>query len=168
MALSSVPHEIRRMFDTLDENGDGTLTLQEISCFLNRLEIQLTEEELKCLVMGVSHTQDDSLTFDEFVGLYQSVLHESSTSTSTDSNEEYQDLCLMEAFKVYELNEDGYISSSELQQVLCNLGLIEQGEICLEDCMKMIRRYDENLDGLIGFSEFKNMMTIKPGGVLNP
>ncbi|GLJ13332.1 hypothetical protein SUGI_0210350 [Cryptomeria japonica] len=165
MALSSVPHEIRRLFDTLDENGDGTLTLHEISCFLNKLGIQLTEDELKCLVMGVSHTQDGSLTFDEFVGLYQSVLHESSTSTSTDSNGESQDLCLMEAFKVYDLNEDGYISSSELHQVLCNLGLIERAENCLEDCQRMIRRYDENLDGLIDFSEFKNMMTIKPNDV---
>ncbi|GLJ13341.1 hypothetical protein SUGI_0210440 [Cryptomeria japonica] len=161
MALSSVPHEIRRMFDTLDENGDGTLTLHEISCFLNKLGIQLTEDELKCLVMGVSHTQHGSLTFDEFVGLYQYVLHES----STDSNEECQDLCLMEAFKVYDLNEDGYISSSELQRVLSNLGLIERAENCLEDCQRMIRRYDENLDGLIDFSEFKNMMTIKPNDV---
>ncbi|GLJ13330.1 hypothetical protein SUGI_0210330 [Cryptomeria japonica] len=127
MALSSVPHETRRMFDTLDENGDGKLSLHEITCFLNKLGIHLTEEELKCLVMAASHSEDSSLTFDEFVELYQSVLDESSSSTSTSSNEGSQDLCLMEAFKVYNLDEDGYISSSEIQRVLSNLGLIEQG-----------------------------------------
>ncbi|GLJ13343.1 hypothetical protein SUGI_0210460 [Cryptomeria japonica] len=161
MALSSVPHEIRRMFDTLDDNGDGRLSLHEITCFLNKLGIHLTEEELKCTVMAVSHSEDSSLTFDEFVELYQSVLDESSARTITGSNEESQDLCLMEAFKVYDLDEDGYISSSELQQVLSNLGLIEQGRHYLEDCERMICRFDENSDGLIDFSEVKNMMTTK-------
>ncbi|GLJ13347.1 hypothetical protein SUGI_0210500 [Cryptomeria japonica] len=162
MALSSVPNELRRMFDSLNQNDDGFLTLHEINCFLNKLGIQLTEEELKCLLMGISQRQDYSLTFDEFVRLYQSLLDESSPSTSTGSNEECQDLCLMEAFKVYDLNDDGYISSSELHQVLCNLGLIEQGGHCLEDCQRMICRYDGNLDGFIDFSEFKKMMVIDP------
>ncbi|GLJ13337.1 hypothetical protein SUGI_0210400 [Cryptomeria japonica] len=102
MALSSVPHETRRMFDTLDKNGDGKLSLHEITCFLNKLGIHLTEEELKCMVMVVSHSEDSSITFDEFVELYQSVLDESSSSTSTGSNEGSQDLSLMKAFKVYE------------------------------------------------------------------
>ncbi|GLJ13333.1 hypothetical protein SUGI_0210360 [Cryptomeria japonica] len=161
MALSSVHNETRRMFDTLDENGDGRLSLREINCFLNKLGIHLTEEELKCMVMAVSHSEDSSLTFDEFVELYQSVLDKSSSSTSTSGNEESQDLCLMEAFKVYDLDEDGYISSSELQRVLSNLGLIEQGRHYLEDCQRMICRFDDNFDGLMDFSEFKNMMTTK-------
>ncbi|GLJ13344.1 hypothetical protein SUGI_0210470 [Cryptomeria japonica] len=165
MALSSVPHETLRMFETMDKNGDGKLSLHEIDCFLSKLGIHLTEEELKCMVMVVSHGEDRSLTFDEFVELYQSVMDESSFSTSTGSNKEGQDLCLMEAFKVYDLNEDGYISSSELQRVLSNLGLIEQGRHYLEDCQRMICRFDENLDGLIDFSEFKNMMTTNPEGI---
>ncbi|GLJ13339.1 hypothetical protein SUGI_0210420 [Cryptomeria japonica] len=115
MALSSVHNETRRMFDTLDENGDGRLSLREINCFLKKLGIHLTEEELKCMVMAVSHSEDSSLTFDEFVELYQSVLDESSSSTSSGSSEgSQQDLCLMEAFNVYDLDEDGHISSSEL------------------------------------------------------
>ncbi|GLJ13346.1 hypothetical protein SUGI_0210490 [Cryptomeria japonica] len=154
MALPSVPNELRRVFESINQNGDGILTLHEIICFLNKLGMHLTEEQLNCLLMGISHRQDGSLTFDEFVGLYQSVLDERSYSTSSGSNEGSQDLCLMEAFKVNDLNEDGYIFSSELQQVLCNLGLIEQGENCLENCQRMICRYDENLDGLIDFAKF--------------
>ena len=75
--LSAIPNEIRRIFDTLDKNGDGILTFQEINCFFKNLGIHLTQEELNCLVMVVSKSQDDvSLTFDEFVGLYQSLAFE--------------------------------------------------------------------------------------------
>ncbi|KAH9313841.1 hypothetical protein KI387_022468, partial [Taxus chinensis] len=137
------------MFDTMDENGDGRLTLRELSFFLNKLGICLTEDELNCLVMGVSSSEDGSLTFDEFVGLYQSVVEGSIEEDDDD---------LMEAFKIYDLNEDGYISSPELEQVLCRLGLMERGGDYVEECRKMISRYDSNSDGVIDFSEFKNMM----------
>ncbi|GLJ13349.1 hypothetical protein SUGI_0210520 [Cryptomeria japonica] len=155
MALSSVPEEISRMFYSLDENGDGRLSGHEISCFLNKLGISLSERELKCLGMSTSQNENGSLSFDEFVVLYQSVMGESSKSIS---NKELEDE-LKEAFKIYDTNEDGYISCAELQQVLCRLGLMEKGSHCVEECQKMICRYDSNSDGLIDFSEFKSMMT---------
>ena len=62
---------------------------------------------------------------------------------------------LMEAFKVYDMNNDGFISSTELQQVLCNLGFMEGEEVA--NCQKMICRYDSDSNGLLDFFEFKNI-----------
>ncbi|XP_059063545.1 calmodulin-like protein 2 [Cryptomeria japonica] len=155
MAFSSVPEEISKMFYSLDENGDGRLSGHEIICFLNKLGISLSKRELKCLGMSTSQNEDGSLSFDEFVVLYQSVMGESSKNIS---NKELDDE-LKEAFKIYDTTEDGYISCAELQQVLCRLGLMEKGGHCVEECQKMICRYDLNSDGLIDFSEFKSMMT---------
>ncbi|EYU32485.1 hypothetical protein MIMGU_mgv1a017161mg [Erythranthe guttata] len=64
---------------------------------------------------------------------------------------------LSKAFKVFDLNGDGYITCDELQSVLSRLGLWEKRSG--QDCKDMIRVYDENLDGVLDFEEFKNMMS---------
>lgn len=63
---------------------------------------------------------------------------------------------IKEAFDVFDKNKDGYIDASELQNVLCSLGLEKGSEV--EECKKMIRAVDENGDGLIDFSEFVKFM----------
>ncbi|KAI8024217.1 putative calcium-binding protein CML46 [Camellia lanceoleosa] len=61
-----------------------------------------------------------------------------------------------EAFDVFDENRDGFIDATELQRVLCVLGLNEVSE--LEDCRRMISGFDENGDGAIDFSEFVKFM----------
>ncbi|GFP86202.1 probable calcium-binding protein cml45 [Phtheirospermum japonicum] len=63
---------------------------------------------------------------------------------------------IKEAFGVYDVNNDGFIDASELQEVVCNLGFKEKCE--LEECKGMIKAYDENGDGLIDFQEFAKFM----------
>ncbi|MFS7935749.1 putative EF-hand domain pair protein CML [Helianthus anomalus] len=61
---------------------------------------------------------------------------------------------LREAFEMYDLNNNGLISASELQQILTRLG-----ESCtVEDCVKMIKSVDSDGDGCANFDEFKKMM----------
>ena len=61
-----------------------------------------------------------------------------------------------EAFDVYDENRDGFIDVTELQRVLCILGL-EKGSK-MDECREMIANFDENGDGLIDFSEFVKLM----------
>ncbi|CAI0377022.1 unnamed protein product [Linum tenue] len=61
-----------------------------------------------------------------------------------------------EAFDVFDVNRDGFIDETELQRVLCQLGLKEGGE--KESCKKMIRAFDVNGDGRIDFCEFVKFM----------
>ncbi|RRT83668.1 hypothetical protein B296_00014679 [Ensete ventricosum] len=63
---------------------------------------------------------------------------------------------LMEAFRVFDVDGNGFISPEELRRVLVRLG---HGTCSLRECRLMIRGVDRNGDGLVDFDEFWSMMT---------
>ncbi|KAL3840053.1 hypothetical protein ACJIZ3_024644 [Penstemon smallii] len=63
----------------------------------------------------------------------------------------------LRAFKVFDLDGDGFISCEELQIALSRLGLWD--EHCSgQDCKDMIGMFDTNSDGFVDFEEFKDMV----------
>ncbi|KAL0372750.1 UNVERIFIED_CONTAM: putative calcium-binding protein CML25 [Sesamum calycinum] len=61
---------------------------------------------------------------------------------------------LKDAFKVFDIDKNGYITAEELQDVLQSLG----EECTLAECEKMISGVDSDGSGTINFDEFKVMM----------
>lgn len=66
-----------------------------------------------------------------------------------DSQEEIE-----EAFKVFDKDGNGYISSTELRHVMTSLG----EKLTDEEVDEMIREADVNGDGQINYQEFVKMM----------
>ncbi|KAL5218707.1 hypothetical protein ABZP36_019391 [Zizania latifolia] len=63
---------------------------------------------------------------------------------------------LREAFYVFDRDEDGYITATELWNVLRRLGMEEGSRY--GDCMRMIAAQDGDGDGRVSFREFRAMM----------
>ncbi|GLJ13317.1 hypothetical protein SUGI_0210180 [Cryptomeria japonica] len=143
---------IRRIYDMMDENSDGMVSVDEMCGFINKLGIPMSEQDLRCVL---NNPLQDNQTFEEFVDLYHSILNKHEDGEEKDESKD-----LMEAFRVFDENKDGYISSNELQKVLSTMGLIPNGQDSLQ-CQKMICRFDSDGNGLLDFSEFQNMMSSK-------
>lgn len=162
MVLCPNSNEIRRVYEMVDENGDGKVTVTEMNHYLKRLGLDISEEDLKYVIAPIilsCHEDQDAgtLTFDEFVSLYHSnILVDNRSEEQLNDGDGCEDL-MREVFKVYDINNDGFISSTELQHVLCNLGLMQGEE--LGNCKKMIGTFDSDSNGLLDFTEFKIMMT---------
>lgn len=144
--------DLRRVFDNLDKNGDGLLSLEELNWLLDMIGHRYSPEELETSV-GKS-----SLNFDEFLLFYKSISDRSCSSENTAADADQEIVHLLEAFQVFDLNGDGYITSEELQSVLSRLGMWD--ERSGRDCGRMIKAYDTNMDGHLDFEEFKNMMLL--------
>ncbi|GJU21254.1 calmodulin-like protein 3 [Tanacetum coccineum] len=63
---------------------------------------------------------------------------------------------MREAFNVFDQNRDGFITIEELRSVLSSLGLM-QGR-SMEECRLIIKKVDEDDDGMVNCKEFKQIM----------
>ncbi|URE18824.1 hypothetical protein MUK42_10363 [Musa troglodytarum] len=73
------------------------------------------------------------------------------TEMETDSEDE-----LREAFKVFDKDQNGFISATELRNVMISLG----EKLTDEEAAQMIREADLDGDGQVNFEEFVKMMSV--------
>lgn len=156
---------LRRVFDLFDKNGDGEISVQELSQALDLLGLEANLADVKSTVESFIRPGNLGLRFEDFVSLHESLddtyfgdLEEPAMATAAEGEEKLsqEESDLSEAFKVFDEDGDGYISAKELQVVLGKLGLAEGNEIGRVE--KMITSVDRNHDGRVDFFEFKDMM----------
>ncbi|XP_062159089.1 probable calcium-binding protein CML44 [Alnus glutinosa] len=147
------PNDLHQIFENLDKNGDGLVSLEELNWLLEKTSVKFSLGELESL------TGKTRLDFNDFSLFYDSISKQNKSSNEDvedQGDENHEESDLLNAFKVFDLNGDGFISCEELQNVLSRLELWDASSG--RDCRTMIRVYDTNLDGQLDFEEFKNMM----------
>ncbi|GER49141.1 calcium-binding EF-hand family protein [Striga asiatica] len=154
------PDDLHRIFKNLDKNNKGHVSTHELHRLLELVGIRTTLDELE------KYVGRETLNFIDFLFFYEAMVESSKTAErkqqlgegdyNNDINDHHEN-DLFEAFKVFDLNGDGYISSEELESVLSRLGWWDQ-KTGKKDGKDMIGAYDENSDGVLDFGEFKNMM----------
>lgn len=174
---------LRRVFDLFDKNGDGLITIEEISqaLVLLGLETDPSESALDSIIKSYIKPGNTGLTFEDFESLHRSlnetffdceddidlccgevqdnnnINEENKDAYCIEDDEDQVESDLTEAFKVFDVDGDGFISAKELQAVLDKLGMPEARDE-LDRIQLMINSVDRNQDGLVDFFEFKDMM----------
>ncbi|CAN1765182.1 CAM [Linum perenne] len=95
--------EFEEAFFLLDKDGDGRITSQELGAALRSLGIHPTEGELKDMISEVDIDGKGSVGFGEFVSLMAMKVKEN------EASQEFRD-----AFRVFDKDQDGFISPNEV------------------------------------------------------
>jgi len=140
--------QFRQVFEVIDSNGDGKISIYELSEVLSCLGREKPEADVEAekMVKEMDCDGDGFIDLDEFMG----VVNENGKNEKEE--EDFKD-----AFLMFDEDGNGLISARELQKVLIGLGICNN-YCSLKDCKKMIRGFDRDGDGFVDFQEFVSMM----------
>ncbi|KAK7277604.1 hypothetical protein RJT34_22619 [Clitoria ternatea] len=134
----------REAFCIIDKDSYGFITMDELITIMQSLEGNQTKEEVQEMINElVDVNGKSSINFEEFLNIMGKKMRES-------LNEELKD-----AFKVFDRDNDGYISATELRHVMMKLG----ERLTDEEVEHMIREADLDGDGQVSYEEFARFMT---------
>ncbi|KAK2142366.1 hypothetical protein LSH36_965g01028 [Paralvinella palmiformis] len=132
------------MFRTKDRDGTGWLKSDELEECLNMVGVDIIPEDMEFLQERFDKNGDGHLQIEELMDnlhvLYQHAIHRDE---------------LMTAFNTFDINKDGYIRYTELQNILTFRGFMSADES--RKTISMLSKYDRNKDGKFSYSEFVEM-----------
>lgn len=149
-------HDMKQAFDLFDKNHDGRISSDELGRVLRTLGHDHSQEEVEDMIKTADTNENGFVEFDEFVAMMRRWTHNSevegadgvSTSSSTKSDKQ------LEAFRVFDMDGNGYIDKHELRYTMRRLG----ENLSDEDIKEMFKEADLNGDGLIDYSEFSRLL----------
>uniref|UniRef100_A0A7S1WC29 Calmodulin n=1 Tax=Alexandrium catenella TaxID=2925 RepID=A0A7S1WC29_ALECA len=135
---------LRETFMALDHNGDGLLTSAEMKEGLAKADLKDIPAEVQQIMEDVDSDGSGVIDYTEFL------------AATLDKRLYIQEDVCWTAFRLFDRNGDGQISTDELRFVLDN-GEVKQvmGNSSIEGLMKEV---DTGGDGQIDFQEFVTMM----------
>ncbi|GFO35327.1 calmodulin [Plakobranchus ocellatus] len=137
--------EIREAFGMFDKNGDGHISVAEIKEVMRAFGQNPTEAEAKQMIEEIDDNNNGFIDYPEF----EAMMLKKGLKTREEEEEEMKN-----AFKVFDRNGDGYVSTSELRETMASLG----EPLTQEELEDMISEADKNNDGRIDYLEFAKVM----------
>nr|CAD7454728.1 unnamed protein product [Timema tahoe] len=133
---------LKRAFDAFDHEKKGCISTDMVGTILNLLGQQLEPETLKEIIDEVDADGSGELEFDEFVTLAGRFLVDEGTEDAEAMQQE-----LREAFRLYDKEGNGYITTGVLREILKEL----DDKITEEELDMMIEEIDSDGSGTVDF-----------------
>uniref|UniRef100_A0A8D8SG57 Calmodulin n=1 Tax=Cacopsylla melanoneura TaxID=428564 RepID=A0A8D8SG57_9HEMI len=138
--------DLKTTFLLLDKNEDGRVTLEELDNVMRSLGQRLNQRELRELICKMSSPEEgegDSFQFEEFLRM-----------TMEEMEVVEEEDVLKKAFKVFDQNSDGFISTLEMLNVMNQLG----EKLTEQEVDAMLQEADLNGDGVVDYYEFVTVL----------
>ena len=136
----------KEAFRSLDRDGNGSISIQELGTLLSSLGQAPSSAELEQIIIEVDTDKSGNIEFEEFL-----VMMVRRDNKSCDREE------IEKAFKLFDSSGDGFISEEELRDVMHKLG----EKLSNSQIDRMMTVADVDGDGRIGFGDFLALMTGK-------
>ncbi|GMH35173.1 hypothetical protein BSKO_03041 [Bryopsis sp. KO-2023] len=133
---------LKNMFQALDVDRDGTITMDEIKQEMQSQKAAFRPEELESILKAADVDGNGEINIEEFLA---------ATVNAVDLMKEEN---LLMAFEHFDQDGSGYISREELKVVLKE----QFPGVFTENIDQLIAEIDKDNDGQIDYEEFKGMM----------
>ncbi|XP_041632727.1 calmodulin-1 [Drosophila kikkawai] len=148
--MEELTHEERTLlldaFKIMDKENEGAITSKELAVVIRALGRQPSDNEVQSMINEVDSDGNGSIEAPEFCAV---ILRQ-----MCDTNHEDE---LRDSFRVFDKENQGYITITEVKSVMTALGF----KVADEELEEIIREYDLDQDNRINYEEFVNMMTMR-------
>merc|ERR1712002_323496 len=138
---------LRKAFNSFDTQQEGFITAETVGVILRMMGVKITEKQLAEVIAETDEDGSGQLEFEEFAELSAKFLIEE------DEEELKQEL--REAFRIYDRDGQGFITTDVLKEILREL----DNKLTEEDLDGIIEEVDEDGSGTLDFDEFMEMMS---------
>ncbi|EHK49375.1 hypothetical protein TRIATDRAFT_213443 [Trichoderma atroviride IMI 206040] len=133
--------DAKEKFSLISRNGEY-ITSKDMAALFRTMDQPKSDPEIQQMIDEVDTTGRGVVDFEDFLSMEK-------PDQLPDSEQE-----LREAFRVFDMNDDGFISPEELHDCLRQLG----ERLTDDEVDEMIREADLDGDGKIDYHEFVQMM----------
>ncbi|CAH0564223.1 unnamed protein product [Brassicogethes aeneus] len=137
---------LRKAFQMFDQTKSGFIETHKIATILNTIGQLFDESELNSLISRNDPDKSGKVDFDSFCEIASHFLEE-------DDDDPTQEL--KEAFRLYDREGNGYITTGTLKEILAAL----DDNLNSRDLDGIIAEIDTDGSGTVDFDEFMEMMT---------
>jgi Ca2+-binding EF-hand superfamily protein len=137
---------LKRCFDGFADE-DGAIPAENVGNILSMMGLKVKPAALKDIIEDIDEDGSGLLEFGEFCQLAAKFL--------VEEDEEALKKELKEAFRIYDKEGNGYISTDTLKEILKEL----DSKLTDEDLDNIIEEVDEDGSGTLDFDEFMEMMS---------
>ncbi|KAJ9184598.1 hypothetical protein P3X46_004310 [Hevea brasiliensis] len=131
---------LTEMFKTIDTDGSGQITFEELKVGLRTFGANLNESEIYDLMQAADIDNSGTIDYGEFI------------AATVHLNKVEREDHLFAAFSYFDRDGSGFITLDDLQQACFEFGM---DDVHLEE---MMREVDQDNDGRIDYNEFVDMM----------
>ena len=135
--------DFQDIFDQFDKDKDGKISAKELENAMVSMGQNPTNEEIKEMMEEADLNKDGKIDFEEFLSL----MTRNSPETQTEDE-------VINAFRVFDKEGNGLISSAELKHIMMTIG----DKMSEEEADEMVNEADIDEDGMINYEEFVRMM----------
>lgn len=147
MAEDEKTQMLKKAFTMFDQGKTGFIQTGQVAAILNTLGTQFDAGELTVALEDADKEGTGKINFDSFLEIASGFLEE--------EDDEAMQQELKEAFRLYDKEGNGYITTAVLREILAAL----DDKLTDEDLDGIIEEIDEDGSGTIDFDEFMEMMT---------
>jgi len=138
--------DIKEGFDLFDKDGDGLIALKELGTVMRALAVNPSETELQEMINEVEKDGKEMIDFPQFLSFMDRKLK---LPEPVDE--------VIEAFKIFDRNGDGLISSGELIRAIKEIG----GCLSNEEVDEMMREAEIDENGNVKYEDFVRKIVTK-------
>jgi len=136
--------ELREAFSIFDKDSDGSITPDDVMEVFKLFGQHVPAEKVRHMIREGDLDPDANLDFLEFLNLVVRYLY----------GDHHVELEMTRSFQLFDLSGRGFITASNLQLVMGQLGCV----MTVEETDNMMREADIDGDGVLNFDEFRRMM----------